>query len=275
VTLPPFTGAKAAAADGKLILSCRQLNPARGGSCLGGISALGLAACCLKGWKVAIEINPQGCQECSPGVFGLLQKRIDEVEQFLDQLGISRTIGLIQLADRPTSLSRRSLFSQCWSQTQAVLEKILDDEVDGPKERKNLVDLLAAIPNILEKIPATPLFFGGQLEAGCDLCGLCAKVCQDGALELFFTDNLLTLRHNQSKCSGCGVCGLACSKKVLQISATTSSLGVVRDRAWVNLQQSMATICSSCGTGHVLEAQGEYACAVCRHTPKWSNQAIY
>lgn len=60
------------------------------------------------------------------------------------------------------------------------------------------------------------------IDAKCNACGICAKVCPSQALTIQKTSNTLSLHHNTGKCLGCGLCVRMCKMHSLHISQVES-----------------------------------------------------
>jgi len=78
----------------------------------------------------------------------------------------------------------------------------------------------------------------------CSLCGLCARVCQTGAMKVK-TDQKTELMFDRGECDACGRCSEVCPEECLRIER---ALGVEGERAWpVVLIEDKVVRCSVCG----------------------------
>ena len=108
-----------------------------------------------------------------------------------------------------TPLTSISGFAELMAQGSVPPEKVQEFSADIYRESQRLIDLvpLAASPYTVqcsntERFPIQKT----QCDAGCRGCGVCAKNCPSGAIQM---ENNLA-RIDYSKCTGCGTCAQKC-----------------------------------------------------------------
>jgi two-component system phosphate regulon sensor histidine kinase PhoR len=108
-----------------------------------------------------------------------------------------------------TPLTSISGFAELMAQGTVPPDKVAEFSADIHREAQRLIDLvpLAASPYTVqcsntERFPIQKT----QCDAGCRGCGVCAKNCPSGAIQM---ENNLA-RIDYSKCTGCGTCAQKC-----------------------------------------------------------------
>lgn len=74
---------------------------------------------------------------------------------------------------------------------------------------------VAAPDDLPQDSPSVGLVLGAE---NCDLLGVCAQACPQGALALHTTDGVTQLLQDPGRCSGCGICLKSCPAKALQVT---------------------------------------------------------
>ena len=230
--------------NGQAIICCKKVGPHGVVKCLGHLSPLKLAHLAVS-YKNAVVIFPrEGCKECGRNIEAALHELLNAVNEFLAQCGMPP---VLLKNDDEKGLSRRDLFSAAFQQATNVVGALVALPGDAQNDRQQLVDVLADVV-INNMQSAAPLFWGMNIAEGCDMCGLCAKVCKAGALEQSFEEPNISLLHNQSRCSGCGACQWICPHSLITVSAAKSSLLSVKTKKQTRVHQAAGHQCTHCGT---------------------------
>ena len=71
--------------------------------------------------------------------------------------------------------------------------------------------------------PGSPLGLVSDLRPGCTACGVCARTCPSGSLDLKVGGSGALLSFDAAACTGCGLCGDACPEDLLDVKIDTAT----------------------------------------------------
>jgi ferredoxin len=118
-------------------------------------------------------------------------------------------------------VSRRGFFRMVTLQTENALKELSnpssDSAMGATRERQRLILALAQLNN-LHQDEAVPGANFTQLQADdtCTACGLCARVCPTGALQLNKIEDSFQLDFQAAACTNCGLCLTYCDPGALR-----------------------------------------------------------
>ena len=93
--------------------------------------------------------------------------------------------------------------------------------------------------------PGSPLGLVSDLRPGCTACGVCARTCPSGSLDLKVGGSGALLSFDAAACTGCGLCGDACPEDLLDVTRVVDPATLARGRT-VLARVDMPT-CRDCG----------------------------
>lgn len=259
--------------NGAVELMCNKQQLDCSIECLGMIDAYALTYFGMKIEQVKIVIDSNRCKACNPGVAGVVKQSVARANIVLRKLGRSEIQLVLRCGKEEVKINRRELFSFCFSKARETLLDMLPFSFNQEKSyRKLFVESLPpAVQNA--KLDLSPLFWGSEVSEQCDLCGICIRSCQQGALTITVNEQngCRELLHNQSKCIGCMACTLLCPHKALRIADSLSSVNIVAS------QRSIVLIGKKCCTqcGRVLQNESPLVCEQCSQEKKPYLQSIY
>ncbi|HZY41748.1 MAG TPA: 4Fe-4S binding protein [Anaerolineae bacterium] len=242
---------------------------------LGPSAYLGLIALGLQ--RVTVRLD--ACAECP---IGQARTSIAEALSYARQL-----LAVYGLADRVVEqttapvrrnrpvytaknppLSRRGLFHMFAAEGPRQIARVLTDENEPSKikspslERRRLINALRRLPATNGSISLNNLPFA-RITANdkCTACGVCARICPTGALNLIAgDDSTYQLAFNSAACIACDACVNLCEPEALGRSTTT--LGDVLSSEVVALRSGTLRSCAKCSAKFAAEAGGEL-CPIC------------
>lgn len=251
--------------------------------CLGLLSASALVAMAALGAET-ITLRLDRCQNCP---FGRARYGIEEAMQIarrlLDALGAPGEIAVVMDAaeaghwvERSVHdaggpvFSRRPVRGSTTEIPQAASQTLAADDLaarlEMPRERLRLLLALARLPHAHDELPAGLGFARFEAGSDCTACGLCARVCPTGALQLLEEDDAYRLTFLPGACTDCGACLPYCKPEALQ-AAGTPVLGEVLNAEPVVLISGALRVCKKCGTRYAGPGEGNL-CPVCEFRRK-------
>lgn len=236
-----------------------------------------------------IVVRLDACAECP---FGAAQPMIEQTLNTAQMISKAclETKRITRLTERPskgrmrrplyakrTQVSRRDLFRRAIGEGQQhVARKLaLDRPADRPDtpaekslplERQRLLDALnrllpvAALANAeapLEGLSFARLLVGEK----CTACGVCARICPTGALQLIIgEDDSYQLTFQASLCTGCGICLHLCEPGALRRESLTLAELIATQPSV--LRSGTLRRCQKCGVKFAGESTAPL-CPVC------------
>ena len=237
---------RAVSADGVLIITCAQAEPAACSvamECLGFLNAVDILALYLRGAKKII-LRHGDCSGCA-SKWGnkILHKETETLKElaviFEDIVGMTAettTSGVVidfplqkpivrpKEEEKPNpALDRRGLFSfftqniketAIKSASMMTAEKpesrtLISFEQYLPQRRKLFLDSVMDLGRLMVQEVATGRLFNNiSIDENCVFCGMCAKFCCTGALKM--NEDKTEITFNPSKCTSCMLCEKAC-----------------------------------------------------------------
>ena len=253
---------------------CTRLKADGALSCLGQLNAHRLAAWALQAGEIRLRLDEDFCARCRPGVADAVREFAANADEWLRRLGHGRV--RMVAADRRGfgRVGRRELFSLCFSRIRGQVARTLPlTAAETEDDRRLLAGLLAERRLHVPEGDAAPLFWGAAVTERCDLCGVCARACQRGALTLRQEGTTVSLWHDQSRCAGCRLCQRLCPAGALAVEGTASRFAAVAALGEQCLRLRPQRFCSGCG--QPLRAEENTFCRRCRIRRQPKLQSIY
>lgn len=177
-------------------------------ACLGFLTRDLLWAFCQQGETV---LDLTLCEGCTPEV----AKHIRSESSAVYQVSESLPLRLNHHAAQKKDVSRRGFFRRFLG--MEALQQAHDELQTVPP------------PEVSQAIPFYPRAYARQIAFNspfaprltlyeeCNACGLCARFCKAGALQVDLQGNNLLLTFQPSLCSACGICEARCPKHALSL----------------------------------------------------------
>lgn len=236
-------------------------------SCLGSLSPSALVAMAALGIET-ISLRLDRCLGCPFGRarYGI-EESVRETRRLLAALGAPGEIVLITSAAEDDNwvqhpvrdaggvvFSRRLVPGSATGEIpqaagQALAADDLATRVDMPRERLRLLLALGRLPHTLDTLPASQGFIRLEATDACTACGLCARVCPTGALQMLENDDgdVFHLIFRAGACTDCGACLPYCEPDALQMAAALPSLRELLNAEPVVLIAGNLRTCRKCG----------------------------
>jgi NAD-dependent dihydropyrimidine dehydrogenase PreA subunit len=263
--------------DGITDLFCTRLVD-KGGfvPCMGLLDAYALVYIGMNVEQVNIILDHLLCEACNPGVVEYMKKLACAANEFLHKLDKPSISLSFKRGSARGNLSRRALFSFCFSKIKETVIKTIPLSVGEEQTYRGLLlkDMQQYIHgNSMHS--GSPLFWGAKVNDECDLCGVCVRSCKNTALVIKINESeeKIELYHNQSKCIGCLVCSLICPKSAIEVSNEESKLSTVIDLLSCSIASRNAVHCNSCGA--LMVSNTHSMCEACQYQKNRRIQTIY
>lgn len=162
-----------------------------------------------------VVIVKRGCEECkNNSCLAAFEETIARAEEFLGAEKFKEQVQITQedrLPDAPL-MSRREMFALFSKRARNTARTVIPEDgsfqIDGMVYRKLLTK---RIKELSEK--GSEQTFGWRTRIfteQCWGCGICAKVCPRGAIEVLDIDGAKYMSHSLWKCESCGICEGVC-----------------------------------------------------------------
>lgn len=266
--LPEFRRRKAARllADGHPVhvLGCQQAAGEMDSKawCLSAFAWEQIAALALCG---RVELVHGDCEACPRRAqFCLFERAMERVRAFLGDARFEAQVCLRAPGEAPRrGMSRRELLG-------AFLPKTKKAGADGGAERYG--EDGQALRLMLADTLARQAKLAGQADDGqtygwtapafgesCWACGICARICPNGAIRVREKDGRFEVICSPVLCTGCGTCAAVCPEHAIE-GVRPIRLGA-REKRFVHAAN--AAVCESCGAA-MRPDEGQTLCLRCR-----------
>lgn len=238
--------------------------------------------------RINIYLDSEKCSQCHEFKFENLMDEILEIGDFRERINWIKNLEDLRdlvLENEEKSMNRREFFGSMFrrgqkasleviNETIADFNKLFDDGSNKNNARlkeksEKRLRLLMALQlfnqqNISHEITDLPYRYI-QVDK-CEFCGICAKVCPSGALEIKESEGKKSLHYWPLKCTSCGLCQDVC-RLVGEISWGQNMRveDLMKNKKDIVLAAAKASNCDVCGEEIFFYPDDqEFTCYGCR-----------
>ena len=202
--------------SGHVVITCRRREKAEADLKLYCVASIPWEVIAYLALEKRVVILKQGCEDCEDqGCLAAFEQTVARTEEFLgaEKYGESvRIIGEESLLPQAPEMSRRELFALFGKRSKDAIGSMLPDDgsvqLDGMVYRKLLTKRMKQLHD-----SGSEQAFGWSTRVfteNCWGCGICAKVCPHGALEVTEQEGKRYMAHSLWRCERCGICESVC-----------------------------------------------------------------
>lgn len=250
--------------------------------CLAGLGTSAYLALTALG-KTNVILRTDACDQCQLAVLQpQIKTQLEDARNLLQAWGHKNVLAEANneqpKVKRPvweaenSQLSRRDLFRLTSRQGQTGLARTLaqDDETTTgrvpPRSRQRLLKALAHLPAGNET-GDTAIAIGGfaklTVTTQCTACGVCARACPTGALQLAEGETSFQLTFTPQACTGCELCAHMCLPNALTVNRNPQLNEVFGQTQPVTLLAGELKQCANCHARFASQS-GDTLCPICR-----------
>jgi len=202
--------------SGHVVITCRRRKKVEADLKLYCVASISWEVIAYLALEKRVVILKQGCEDCEDqGCLAAFEQTVARTEEFLgaEKYGESvRIIGEESLLPQSPEMSRRELFALFGKRSKDAIGSMLPDDgsvqLDGMVYRKLLTKRMKQLHD-----SGSEQAFGWSTRVfteNCWGCGICAKVCPHGALEVTECAGKRYMAHSLWRCERCGICESVC-----------------------------------------------------------------
>jgi ferredoxin len=214
-----------------------------------------------------LEVRLDACPGCPIGrVRPEIDQTITKISRVLNAWDAAERVRVVSDPENGTPrpvyqssqppVSRRRLF-QVFTENREWVEMLAPQASPSegkkwvPEERKQLLKALSLLPPAEERA-LCPAPLGGQVfmrlkvDETCTACGICARVCPTGALQLDSDETAYSLTFLPGVCTGCRACLDLCEPEALYSSGVPSVAEFLEPERYV-VRTGQFQRCRKCG----------------------------
>lgn len=231
-----------------------------------------------------IYINPEKCKQCCHFDYQALINNLNKMGDFKPKINCYKagenSSNLIT-ENEENLLNRRQFFYTMLKRGRTISQEVINESIAEYKEifnkhspvkskphaEKRLLLLMALqvfkqnnIPFTIKKLPYPRV----QVEK-CEFCGVCVRLCPNGALDIIEENDTKTLYYWPLKCTGCGLCKDICQVGIINNDNSLEFGDLLKKKGEVILAQAQAVNCKSCQSKvYFYPTRTEDTCYPCR-----------
>jgi len=212
-----------------------------------------------------VELVRGDCESCPrKDRLACHERALEHVKLFLGETRFAERIALRGAGEAASrEVSRRELFGRFLpggrKLPKAPQEQAESFGGDGQALRLMLAKTMERLPDQTEKYGWEAPHFTDK----CWACGICAKICPNGALKMKEKDGVWRVVCSPVLCTGCGVCGVVCMDGGID---GLKAVHMPADKRRI-VHRTAALVCPECG-GAVKPDSGFDTCLRCRVVKK-------
>lgn len=190
-----------------------------------------------------VVIYHENCMACNSAIAEHIVWAIEEANRLLGSGKKRITSSAKKFSGALTQeSSRRQFLAQLWGASLSTVRNITFPEGEGISsiQRRDLFISYGGVRMLPKTVCNQTTFKTLVIGESCNACGICAKMCGQGAITSAVEGKSLEIRHNSVLCNNCGICVSQCPQGAVSIIPANSLVEVTKQR--VNIP-----VCTDCG----------------------------